>query len=64
MRSFRLHSDEANHYEDALMTRIDFHWVIDGDTAQQMLIDQGYDVAQYQTRHGVRWARMAKEVAI
>jgi hypothetical protein len=29
-----------------------------------MLIDQGYDVAQYQTRHGVRWARMAKEVAI
>lgn len=44
-------------------TCFDSHWVGDGDTAQKLLLEQGYEVKLREKRRGVWWVLMVKEVA-
>ncbi len=40
----------------------DYQWVLSGSTAFSALIQQGYLVAKRQTRQGVKWCWMMKEI--
>lgn len=42
----------------------DHQWVISGSTAFSMLIQQGYLVVRRQTRRGVKWCYMMKEIEV
>jgi hypothetical protein len=40
----------------------DYQWVISQSSAMSVLFQQGYLVVKRQTRHGVRWLEMMKEI--
>jgi hypothetical protein len=42
----------------------DYQWVISQSAAMNMLFQQGYLVVKRETRRGVRWLQMMKEVEI
>ncbi len=43
--------------------RFDRHWVLTGDTAQALLVAQGYEESYRQKRsHGRWWSLMIKEI--
>jgi len=44
------------------MTTRDYQWVISSDPAMTALFQQGYLIVKRETRRGVRWVYMMKEL--
>jgi hypothetical protein len=43
-------------------SRFDCQWVIEGDSAQKMLLDQGYGRFRTMRKYGQIWVLMTKEL--